>query len=450
MRILIVGAGEVGNYLAETLSRQNHDVTVIEHDESVAGTLDEHSDVRVLRESGSSARALVRADVAHCDFFLALTSDDETNLVSSSLAHALGAATTFARVHDETFRDTSVLNYQTHFGIDLLLNPERLAAVEIAKHIRNPDRVAVEDFARGQVEVQLLEVHAKSRVTGKPLSELKLSPKMRIALVKRDDATTVATASTVLQAGDLVTVCGPPDVLFEVRSVFDPAESGSRSIRVVIMGGGEMGVSLVRLLSNPRIKLRIIERDIHRCRFLADRFPNVTVIHGEGTSLRLLEEEHVGDADFFVACTRDDEDNVMTCLQARKLGVQRVMLAINRADYNEIVQTSKATLGVDVAVSPRLATAAEVLRYVSREKYTELAKLPGDAGRLIEVKVAPKSELDGRTVRDVNWPVGSVILAVQHRGEARTPGPEDIIHAGDRLVTLLQPQLLEAVLRLVT
>jgi trk/ktr system potassium uptake protein len=273
---------------------------------------------------------------------------------------------------------------------------------------------------------------------------------MRIALVKRDDATTVATASTVLQAGDLVTVCGPPDVLFEVRSVFDPAESGSRSIRVVIMGGGEMGVSLVRLLSNPRIKLRIIERDIHRCRFLADRFPNVTVIHGEGTSLRLLEEEHVGDADFFVACTRDDEDNVMTCLQARKLGVQRVMLAINRADYNEIVQTSKATLGVDVAVSPRLATAAEVLRYVSREKYTELAKLPGDAGRLIEVKVAPKSELDGRTVRDVNWPVGSVILAVQHRGEARTPGPEDIIHAGDRLVTLLQPQLLEAVLRLVT
>ena len=124
--------------------------------------------MRVLRESGSSALALQRAGIDHCDFFLALTSNDETNLVASSIARALGARTTFARVHDETYRDSSVIDYQEHFGIDLLFNPERLAAVEIAKHIRNPDRVAVEDFARGQIEVQLVQVTPARRSRANP------------------------------------------------------------------------------------------------------------------------------------------------------------------------------------------------------------------------------------------------------------------------------------------
>ncbi|MGH8020263.1 MAG: Trk system potassium transporter TrkA, partial [Opitutaceae bacterium] len=423
MRIIIVGAGEVGTYLAETLSGHAHDVTVLERDEKVADLLDEHADVRVLRESGSSARALKRAEVARCDYFLALTNDDETNLVSSSLARALGAATTFARVHDETFRDTSILDYQEHFSIDFLLNPERLAAVEIAKHIRNPDRVAVEDFARGQIEVQLVAVRSGSAVAGKTLAELQLNPKMRVAMVKRGDESIVATAGLRLLPGDLATICGPPETLYEVRRMFDLRGASEGDQRVVVMGGGEMGVSLVRLLSNRRFRLRVIERDARRCRFLADRFPDITVIHGEATSLRLLEEEQVGGADFFVACTRDDEDNVMSCLQARKLGVKRVFLAINRADYNEIVQTSKATLGVDLAVSPRIATAQEVLRYLSTEKYTELAQLPDGAGQLIQVKIAAKSACDGRMLREVKWPTGSVALVLQHGSDARTPGP---------------------------
>lgn len=450
MKVVIVGAGEVGHHLAETLSCENHDVTVIEHDEAIAAQLDQHADVRVLKDSGSSARALVRADVGKCDFFLALTNDDETNLVASSLARALGAGTTFARVHDETYRDTSVVNYKDHFGIDHLLNPERLAAVEMAKHIRNPDRVAVEDFARGQIEVQMVEVRPDAKVAGKTLSELRLNPKMRVALVKRGDESIVATAELRLEPGDMVTVCGPPEVIYEVRPLFAPDPGSVHDVRVVINGGGEMSISLVRLLSNPRFRLRVIERNLDRCRLLADRFPHVTVIHGEGTSLRLLEDEQVGECDFFVACTRDDEDNVMTCLQARKLGAKHVILAITRADYNEIVQTSKETLGVNAAVSPRLATAAEVLRYVSTEKFIELAQLPGDVGRLIEVTVAPGSTCDGKKVRDVRWPSGSVVLALQTKIEARTPGPDDIIAAGNRVIVLLKPDLLREVLRLVT
>jgi len=158
MRIIIVGAGEVGSYLCETLSRLDHDVTVIERDEERAAKLNHELDVRVLTAIGSSARTLIKAGVEKCDYFLAMSRNDETNLVSSSLAKALGARFTFTRIHDQTFRDNSIVNYQNHFGIDHLINPERLAAVEIAKAIRNPGRVAVEDFARGYIEVQLVHV----------------------------------------------------------------------------------------------------------------------------------------------------------------------------------------------------------------------------------------------------------------------------------------------------
>lgn len=446
MRIIIVGAGEVGTFLAETLSAYDHDVIVIENDERVAQAVDEHQNVRVLCDRGSSARALRRAEVEKSDFFLALTNDDETNLVSASLAKALGATSTFARVHDDTFRDTSVVNYQEHFGIDLLLNPERLAAVALAKHLRNPDRVAVEDFARGQIEVQLLPVDPEAAVAGRTLKELRLNPKMRVALVKRGDESVVPTADLAIQPGDLVTLCGPPDVLFDMRSKFAPKLGSERDRRVVIFGGGEIGISLIRLLTNPRFKLRVIEKDPNICRMLADSFPHVSVIHGEGTSLRLLEEEQVGEADYFIGCTRDDENNVMTCLQARKLGVKHVCLAFNRADYNEIVQTSKTTLGVEIAVSPRIVTAQEILRYISQEKYIDLGTLPGGVGRLIEMRVAPGSISAGHTIRELDWPSGSLILVVQRHGVAITPGPEHRIEAGDRLLTVLQPQLLDAVL----
>lgn len=140
----------------------------------------------------------------------------------------------------------------------------------------------------------------------------------------------------------------------------------------------------------------------------------------------------------------------MACLQARRLGARRLFLAINRADYTEVVQSSRAALGIDVAVSPRLATSVEVLRYISTEKYVELATLPGGVGQVIELKIAPGSACDGQQLRDVKWPTGSVVLALQHKGDARTPGPDDVMQAGDRIACLVQPKLLKEVVRLAT
>lgn len=443
MKIVIVGAGEVGSHLCEILSRAFHDVVMIEKNETVANRLAEYLDVRVIRENGSSASALITAGVATCDHFLAVTSDDETNIVSSSLAKALGAKNTYTRVHDETYRESSVINYQSHFGIDHLLNPERLAAVELAKAIRSPGRVAVEDFGRGQIEVQLVKVQPRARVIGRSLADIHFRGRLRVGLVQRNSEVEIATGKTILREGDLVTLFGPPDAIFEAKPLFDPEIESEEPIRVVLLGGGEISISLVRLLSNRRFKIRIIEREYEQCRFLAGRFPQVTVVHGEGTSLRLLEEEQVGEADYFVACTKDDEDNVMTCLQASKLGTAHALLAINRADYIEVLNRLKGTLGLELAVSPRMATANEVLRYISTEPYVILSRLPNDSGLIVETKVAPNSACDGKSVKEISWPKDFVIVAHLHKFQAQTPTAEDVIFAGDRLVAIVRPQCLD-------
>ena len=148
MKVIVVGAGEVGKNLTATLSAAGHDVTLIEQSEQRVAQLEEEQNARIIQGNGSSARQLVDLDTGKCDAFLAMTSDDKTNVISCSLAKGLGAKTTFARIHDETYNDNSVINYQLHFGIDLLVNPEAICAVELAKAIRNPGRVAVENFAR--------------------------------------------------------------------------------------------------------------------------------------------------------------------------------------------------------------------------------------------------------------------------------------------------------------
>jgi trk system potassium uptake protein len=449
MKIIIIGAGEVGQHLSATLSQSQHDVTVVEQDPVVAARLDEELDVRVICGNGSYAGTLVKAGVKTCDYFLAMTSDDRTNLISSSLAKVLGHNTvTITRIHDQTYNDSSILDYQAHFGIDHLLNPEALSAVELAKAIRNPGRVAVENLARGQIEVQQIKVHPRARVLGKPLSDLRLDSRIRVGYIQRNDEQEVGHAGTVLRAGDLVTLFGLPQVLFEQRTHFNP-DADVDTVRVVLYGGGETSIALIRLLSHPRFKLRVLEKDAAHCQVLAEAFPRVTVIHGDATSLRLMEEEQIGSADYFVACTKDDEANVMTCLQASKLGTKHTLLLINRPDYIDVLERLKETLGLEMVVSPRLATANEVMRYTSRAPYVELARLQHRGGHMIELKVKSGSAADGKMLKEIPWPQNCVVVALIRRSDATVPGAGDIMMGDDRLVVIIKQERIPELLKLI-
>lgn len=437
MKIIIAGAGDVGFYLCQVLSEDGHAVTMIEEQDAIADEAESSLDARVIRGNGASARCLEKAGVSSCDFFIAMTAHDQLNIVACSIARKLGAKYTIARVHDLVFSDNKRVNFQEYFHIDTLINPEALTAIELAKHVRNPERMAVEDFARGQIELQEIVTSPSAKALGKPLKEIRLPSSLKIGYLVRGETLAVPTADTVLEAGDKITVIGTPELLLANRKLFTNEDSSS-TIRVVLNGATETAISVIRRLSNYRFKIRVIEPDLKKCKDIAEAFPNVTVINGSATSLRLLEEEQIGSADYFISCTKDDEENVMTCLQAKKLGVKYVELVINKPDYEQVLQNISGFLDIRAAVSPRKVTVNEIKKYITNKDFIAIGELKGGTVEFIEFKIPEKSPCLNKKLRDLKLPPACIVAAIVDELKAKVPNADDEIKAGDRIIVILE------------
>lgn len=446
MKIVIVGAGEVGHSLTATLSKEGHNVTLIEQSGERCAKMDEEHNARVVSGNGSSASQLSQLEVDHCDAFLAMTGDDQTNVISCSLAKGLGAKNTIARIHDATYSDASIFSYQVHFGIDEFVNPEAVCATELAKAIRNPGRVAIEDFAKGKIEVQRLVLAKGSKFINKKLIDINIGPKLRIGYIEREGSILVPNGDSTLLENDLLTVFGEPEALFNSRVKFDPKQKVEIT-RVVLFGGSETTISLIRMLSNPRFKIRVIEKDPEHCQILADQFPHVAVINGDATSLRLLEEEQIGSADYFAACTKDDEENILTCIQASKLGAKHVQLVVNKGDYDKLLDTLRDDLNIEVVVSPRIVMADYMRRNLSMESVVELAQLPNNSGSILEILIPHGSPADKKVIKDFSLPSGTLLVALLHKFNAKVPSADDKILPGDRLVVITMADQKKKVLK---
>ena len=437
MKIRIAGAGDVGFYLCQVLSEDGHAVTMIEEQDAIADEAESSLDARVIRGNGASARCLEKAGVSSCDFFIAMTAHDQLNIVACSIARKLGAKYTIARVHDLVFSDNKRVNFQEYFHIDTLINPEALTAIELAKHVRNPERMAVEDFARGQIELQEIVTSPSAKALGKPLKEIRLPSSLKIGYLVRGETLAVPTADTVLEAGDKITVIGTPELLLANRKLFTNEDSSS-TIRVVLNGATETAISVIRRLSNYRFKIRVIEPDLKKCKDIAEAFPNVTVINGSATSLRLLEEEQIGSADYFISCTKDDEENVMTCLQAKKLGVKYVELVINKPDYEQVLQNISGFLDIRAAVSPRKVTVNEIKKYITNKDFIAIGELKGGTVEFIEFKIPENSPCLSKKLRDLKLPPACIVAAIVDELKAKVPNADDEIKAGDRIIVILE------------
>lgn len=436
MNIVITGAGEVGRHLAGNLSNQDHNITIIEENEDLARELDEQLDSHVICADGTSVTTLVEAGIADCELFLALTSNRNVNLVSASLAGSLGAAKTIARVDRSVQRDQWLFDYRSHFNIDHTFSVERLTAVELAKHIRNPDRLVVEEFARGRIELLQCSIPPGAPALDKPLMNLKLPQQMRVALIQRNGEIIVPTALNQMQVGDLVTLFGNPDNLASALPVFDPEYRPRAETKVVIFSGGEYGVTLAQMLEGKdHFHVRIIEHDKDRCEELVELLQRTTVIHGDATSVAQLKEEQVGEADFFVATSREDEDNVMTCLQARSLGTPHCLALVHRADYADVISSNEGRLGIHAAISPRVAVSKDLMRFITSDSHHHIITLPGGAA-VLELTIAEGSKVSGRKVSEVEWPTGAGLVALLHGQQAIVPGGDDLLHAGDTVYAL--------------
>lgn len=446
MNIIIVGAGEIGRHLATELSREQHSIAVIEHDSKLAGELERSIDAKVVCGDGGSVHALAQANIGECELFLALTSDNTVNLMSASMAKAMGVEMVVSRVHPGLQREEWLFDFRGHFGIDHLFSSERLAAIELAKFIRNPDSLAVEELARGKIEVQQIRVSEKSDAVGKSLRNIGAPERTRVAAITREGDSFVPVAETELVAGDIVTIFGEPRRL---RTLAERLQTGSgtrEDLRVVIFGGGEYGFALAQMLESWDCRVRIFEKDPELCLQLTERLSETTVINADATVVAELEEEQVGDADFFVAMSESDEDNVMTCLQANNIGVKNCLTLIHRADYAQAISSSGRHFGVVAAVSPREATRRDIERYLTAGQFYVVKKF--SAGEVIETDVAANAEAVGKHVREVSWPEGCVLVGLVRGLKAIVPGPDDEIEAGDSIYAMVGPKVRKKFLKL--
>jgi trk system potassium uptake protein TrkA len=435
MNIIIVGAGEIGRHLAIELSRLEHSVSVIESDAQSAAELQNEIEGKVVVGDGSSLHTLAEANISECELFLSLTSENSVNLMCASMVKSMGVERVISRVHPGLQREEWLFDFRGHFGIDHIFSSERLAAIELAKFIRNPDSLVVEEIARGRIELQQVRVSSKSSVLGQPLRDLKLPANTRVALVSRDGRDEVANADTVLKGGEIVTVFGAPHKLRQLVGLLHKEAQLKEGPRVVVFGGGEYGFSLAQMLESWNCRVRIFERDPDLAQDLKDRLSHTTVINADATSVAELEEEQVGEADFFVATSGSDEDNVMTCLQAHNLGAKNCLTLIHRADYAKAISASGRHFGVVAAVSPREASRKEISRYVTTEKYHVVRKL-GD-GVVLQTHVAKGARADGKKVSEVKWPEGCVLVGLLKGLQAIVPGADALLEAGDQVFAMV-------------
>ncbi len=437
MNIVVLGAGTVGTSIADLLCQHRHNVIVVDHDgENIAG-INERLDVRAIHGSASQSSVLFQAGVASADLCLAVTGNDEVNLIAASLAKAMGAIRTVARVYAPVYNNLSTFDYQRHFHIDRLLSLEHLSAMEIAHNIRHPGSVAMEHFARGELEVDEIEVTEKVPTLGMPIKSLGLPPGVRIASITRNNRTSLALAEDELEVGDRITLIGTGDDIDDVKEMFQkgsPAKLG-----VVIAGGGETGYHLAQSLESSRCGVVLLDANIERCNFLSESLPGVTVVHTDATQRAHLEEERVGRADVFVACMADDEDNIMACVTAREIGAKTINAVVERPDYAEVV----GKLGIDRAVSPREVMARQVLSFLFRGPVISRTAIGGGDLNVLELAVRENSACTQHVLANLKLPEQCLIAVIVHDDYVRVPGADDRLQPGDTVVALIDDSAIE-------
>ncbi len=448
MKIHLIGAGEVGRHMAFRLSGDGHDIVLIEKNEALANDLEGQLDAKVMVGDGCSPNFLAESGIGECELFLALTSCNNANLVSSSMAKQLGAHKTICRVHPSLQREEWIFDFKREFHADHLFSSERLSAIELAKFICNPASVVVEEIARGKIELQQVVVDPQSKAVDKTLRDLKPPDRVRIATVTRHGQSFVPSADSAIHAGDRLTLFGDPRKLRDLAAQLQPNRGEPSRQNVVIFGGGEYGYSLAQMLEGWDCRTRILEKDRDRAQILAESLQKTRVINVDATSLLELQEEQVGGADFFVAASTNDEDNVMTCLQAHNLGAKHCLTLIHRADYADAISANGEHLGIMAAVSPREAVRLDLMRFVTADRYHLFKQL--DEGQIIEMNVPDHSGVAGQKVSQIAWPAGTVIVALVQDKKAIVPGAEDVVEAGHNLYAMVAPESRKQLIKLVT
>ena len=446
MNIVILGAGKMGAYLASVLSKEQHNVTLIDKDPVKLEKVSQESDVATLCGYGSRWKILDNLIEFEPHLFIAMTGDDETNLVACSIAKNLGYPKTVSRVKEIGFLARSRLDFGRLFYVDHFIGAEVLAANDILKSIINPEDLAIENFAHGAIQMRTIIVPNEWKKSTIALKDLKLPDEMIIGLIKRRKQEGETTKEEIIfphgedfiLPGDEITVVGETKFLYDLHSYFKIDKKKTKS--VVIVGATGVGVRLAHILELRNVFVKIIEQDEKKCLEIADLLPKSTVIHEDGSNVKFLESEQIQDVDAFVACTNEDESNYLITSVAQHLGCKKVISLISDTTYAPILKSHN----IKFSVSERVNIANRILSIIHEEKVLSIATVGEGCAKIIELKVSENCNLVGIPLSELSTklPKNLLITAIENRGRVMIGKGNRIISPGDTVIIITSPDLL--------
>jgi trk system potassium uptake protein TrkA len=441
MRVVIVGAGEIGFNAARMLSREGHDVVVIDQSEELVLQASEQLDALVLHGNGASPKVLDEAGVGDSDLLVATTGSDEVNITACLVAKYEGVPRTVARIHNSDYYDPREPFAQNVLGIDSVIHTEQVATEEIRSALLLPGAIDVESFAGGRIVVAEVVLEEGSPAMGRAVRDVDLPERSLVIGGIRRGETLMGRGDTVLEAKDHVFLIGERSRISEAVGAVATDREPVRE--VMILGGGRLGLRLALALEEAGIVVKVIEKSADRAQLVASRLEKGRVLHEEDVTPDLLLREGVNRTDAFVAVTGDDRTNLMAAMYAKQLGARLTIAGVGRGEFAPLAET----LGVDVAISPRLLAAGAISRFVRRGNVVAVTLLESGA-RMMELRVPERSKIAGRPLAEAGFPKGAIVGMVLRDGEVIIPRGGDTLEPGDDAVIFAVEAAVEKVERL--
>jgi len=432
LKILIVGAGEVGFHIASHLARENKDVVVIDKDPAAIRRVSDNIDVQVVNGSGSSPVILKEAGINEAEILLAVTNSDETNLVSCMVASLISPSTKkLARIRHADYDEYHEAFSEHAPHIDTLINPDIEVVKTIDMLMNVPGAVEVSEFADGRVIFVGIRLDKSARLAGVSLSEIfdktgKQSP--LIAALVRNEELIIPRGHHRLEAEDLIYFISEKDKLKDSLSIFD--KHVEPIDRVLIVGGGGIGYRLAALLEENSVYTKIIEKNSDRCTKLAQKLNKAVVLHGDGSDQELLKAENIQDMDVVVTLTNDEETNIITSLLAKRMGARKIITKISKFSYLPLM----SMIGLEQIVSPRLSAINTILQHIRRGKVISSRSIKDEQAEVMEAVALETSEIVGKPIKEISIPKGALVTGIIRNDAVIIPTGKSVIEPGDRII----------------
>jgi len=431
MRVVVIGAGEVGYNIADILSKEGNDLIIIDKNEERLKYVSENLDVQTIVGSGSSPQILKKAKLEQSEMVVAVTDSDETNIVACLLASTQSKVPLkIARIRNPDLNRNSALFDKHHLNIDLCINPEREAVNDATNLMEYPGASEVIDFAGGNIKLVAFYVDPGCVAVGKSLQQIKemYGQDILIASITRRNEPIIPSGKSVIKENDHLFFFAPSSKVRSTLRFFGKDTEAPQ--RVFILGGGTTGLMLAESLEKKGIFTKIIEKKQDRCETLACVLDKSIILHGDGTSQDLLREENIKDADYFIAVTDDEEANILGALLAKQLGAKKAISLINKIDYTDLI----ARVGIDGVMNPRHATIGKILHFIRKGKIISATPLRDEKAEAVEFIALETSEITNKPLKHIKFPKGTIIGAVLRDDQVIIPWGETIIRPGDHVI----------------